>query len=261
MAVNRYYSSVALDTSLTSPVTSSDTLISVAATTGFPTSYPFTLALGYDGDNEELVNIVGATGTNLKIGIVTGVENTAGRGVDGTSATAHSVGEAVKHVISGRDMREAQEHIAAETSVHGITNTALLVSTADSGVVSAGMLASNAVTTAKIADSNVTTAKVADSAITSAKIADATIATGDLADGAVTSAKIADGTIVDADINSSAAIAQTKISGLADSFTAKLDATATAVNSSKIGGRTVFVQQATPTANATGDIWFQVTGL
>ncbi len=30
---------------------------------------------------------------------------------------------------------------------------------------------------------------------------------------------------------------------------------------SMIGTRTVFVQQATPTANATGDIWFQVTGL
>ena len=30
---------------------------------------------------------------------------------------------------------------------------------------------------------------------------------------------------------------------------------------SMIGTRTVFVQQATPTANATGDIWFQVTGI
>jgi hypothetical protein len=35
-----------------------------------------------------------------------------------------------------------------------------------------------------------------------------------IADGAITSAKIADGTIVDADVNASAAIAQSKISGL-----------------------------------------------
>ena len=35
----------------------------------------------------------------------------------------------------------------------------------------------------------------------------------------------------------------------------------TANNALKIGGRTVFVQQATPTALAVGDIWFQVTGI
>jgi len=41
----------------------------------------------------------------------------------------------------------------------------------------------------------------------------------------------------------------------------KLGSTATAVNASRVGGRTIFVQSATPTANAIGDIWFQVTGL
>jgi len=35
----------------------------------------------------------------------------------------------------------------------------------------------------------------------------------------------------------------------------------TATNASKVGGRTVFVQNAPPTANAVGDIWFQVAGL
>lgn len=49
------------------------------------------------------------------------------------------------------------------------------------------------------------TATVADGAVTTAKIAD----------GAVTSAKIADGSIVDADVSASAAIAASKISGLA----------------------------------------------
>jgi hypothetical protein len=32
-------------------------------------------------------------------------------------------------------------------------------------------------------------------------------------------------------------------------------------NATRIGGRTVFTQNATPTANAVGDIWFQVAGL
>jgi hypothetical protein len=259
MPVNRYYSSTAVDTVLTSPVGSGDTTINVDAVSGFPTSYPFTLALGFDGSNEELVNIVGASGTTLKIGVVAGAESTDGRGVDGTSATSHAVGEVVKHVISARDMREAQEHIANTSNPHGIADVSALLTT--SSTIGASQLGSNAVTTAKIADSNVTTAKIADAAITTAKIADGAVATGDIADGAVTSAKIADGTIVNADINSSAAIAQSKISGLTSALDAKLDASATAVDASKIDGRTVFVQEATPTANATGDIWFQVTGL
>ena len=47
--------------------------------------------------------------------------------------------------------------------------------------------------------------------VTSAMILDGTIVVGDLADGAVTSAKILDGTIVDADINATAAIDWTKL--------------------------------------------------
>jgi hypothetical protein len=50
--------------------------------------------------------------------------------------------------------------------------------------------------------------------VTSTMILDGTIATADIADSAITSAKIANDTIVDADINSAAAIAQSKISGL-----------------------------------------------
>ena len=57
--------------------------------------------------------------------------------------------------------------------------------------------------------------------VTSTMIADGTIATADIADSAVTSAKIANDTIVDADINSAAAIAQSKISGLTTDLSAK----------------------------------------
>jgi hypothetical protein len=59
----------------------------------------------------------------------------------------------------------------------------------------------------------------------------------------------------------SAAISQSKVNGLTTSLDGKLGSAATAVNASKIGGRTIFVQNATPTAIATGDIWFQVAGL
>lgn len=75
------------------------------------------------------------------------------------------------------------------------------------GGITATQLASNAVETDKIKDSNVTAAKIADLNVT----------TGKIANSAVTSAKIADGTIVNADIASNAAIAYSKLSGVAAS--------------------------------------------
>lgn len=45
MAVNRYYSSTAVQTTLTGGVSNSATTLPVASTTGFPASYPFTLVL------------------------------------------------------------------------------------------------------------------------------------------------------------------------------------------------------------------------
>ena len=113
MSVNRYYSSTAVDTTLTGGVNASATSITVASTSGFPASYPYTLALDYDTASEELVNVTAAAGTTLTIV----------RGQDGTSATAHDAGVAVKHVISARDLREPQEHIAASSAIHGVTGS------------------------------------------------------------------------------------------------------------------------------------------
>jgi hypothetical protein len=111
MPVNRYYSSTAVDTTLTGSINGSATSITVATTSGFPTSYPYTLALDFDNASEELVNVTAAAGLTLTIV----------RGQDSTSGTAHSAGAVVKHVISGRDLREPQEHIAASSAIHGVT--------------------------------------------------------------------------------------------------------------------------------------------
>ena len=132
----------------------------------------------------------------------------------------------------------------------GITASAVNFNGSANVVLNAS-IDSNAVTTAKILDANVTTAKIADdaitsakiandaitsalladnsvvsaainaSAVTSAKIATSAVTSSKLADDSVTAAKVADDAISNAQVASSAAIAQSKISGLTSSLAGK----------------------------------------
>ena len=77
-----------------------------------------------------------------------------------------------------------------------------------------GTISDGTVTTAKLADSSVTSTKLADSSVTSAKLGSSSVTTAKLADSSVTTGKIADGTIVNADVNTSAAIAFSKLATL-----------------------------------------------
>lgn len=124
MPVLRYFSSIAQPTTLTSNINAGVTSIAVGSVTGFPTSYPYTLAVDWGAGTEELVDVTSAAGTTL----------TVVRGVDGTSAQSHGTGAAVRHVVSGRDFSDYQNHQAATSAVHGVTGT--LVGTSDTQTLS-----------------------------------------------------------------------------------------------------------------------------
>jgi hypothetical protein len=112
----RYYSAIAQDTTVTSGITSTSTTVVVGAVVGYPTNYPFVLALDYNAAAEELVTVTGVSGTTLTIT----------RAYNGTTAVAHAVGAVVRHVITAQDLTDTQNHYAATTSVHGITDTSVL---------------------------------------------------------------------------------------------------------------------------------------
>lgn len=134
MAVSRFYSSSAVATTLTAPISDSATVIAVGSVSGFPIQYPFTLSLDADNVNKELVEVTGAAGVSL----------TVTRGVDGTSAVAHSLGAKASHDHSARDFRESREHEVATTGVHGVAGAA--VGTTDTQALSNKTLASPVIT-------------------------------------------------------------------------------------------------------------------
>ena len=114
---SRYYSAVAQDTTITNTITSSSTSVTVAGVTGYPSTYPFVLALDYNTASEELVTVTNVAGLTLTLGT---------RGYNGTTAMAHNPGAVVRHVITAQDLTDAQNHYDATTSVHGIADTSKL---------------------------------------------------------------------------------------------------------------------------------------
>lgn len=114
----RYYSSIAVDTTLVAPITASDTLVTVASTSGYPSQFPFTVVIDPDTLSEELVEVNSAAGTTWSVT----------RAFDSTTASSHAVGAVVKHVASAEDFREFQNFMASNSSTvaASVANTFLL---------------------------------------------------------------------------------------------------------------------------------------
>lgn len=211
----RKYSSRSQQTTLAATISSTATSMNVvsggaSALMGgvtVPSGQTFTVVIDPDTALEEIVDISNwSTGDTLTIT----------RGIDGSSGQAHSAGAVVRHMAIGRDYREANTHIEGTTTVHGIADTAALVTLTGTQTLTNKTLTSPTITgTGAIAGTftgNIT-GNVTGTVSGNAGTVTNGVYTTDT--GTVTSTMIANGTIVNADINSAAAIDKTKISGTA----------------------------------------------
>jgi hypothetical protein len=112
MATRRYYSSNAVDNTVSSAINSAATTVVLSSSpVGYPGNYPFVVALDYNGASEELVLVTNISGSTLTIT----------RGYNGTSPTGHNAGAVVRHVIIAQDLTDFQDHAAATSGVHGVS--------------------------------------------------------------------------------------------------------------------------------------------
>ena len=119
MPTVRKYSSRSQQTTLTSGITSSATSANVVSGTGIlggvtiSAGEIFTVVIDPDTALEEIVDVTAASGNVLTIT----------RGIDGSTAQAHSAGAVIRHMAIGRDYRETNEHINLSTTVHGVSGS------------------------------------------------------------------------------------------------------------------------------------------
>jgi hypothetical protein len=115
----RFYSSTSPEKALVGSITSGQTTLQVSNTVGLPTSFPYTLAVDYEGPTEELVEVTSAAGPVLTIT----------RGIDGTSAASHADNARVRHTSSARDFADSRNHENSSTNIHGLTGGEEIVGT------------------------------------------------------------------------------------------------------------------------------------
>jgi len=125
----RKYSSRAQQTTLSSSITSTDATMTVGSGANLmggktPTAgQTYTVVIDPDTALEEIVDVSNySSGNTLSIT----------RGIDGSTGVAHSAGAVIRHMVVGRDLQEANDHIEATTghgatgAVVGTTNTQTL---------------------------------------------------------------------------------------------------------------------------------------
>ena len=231
----RKYSSRAQQTTLSSALTSVATTMTVGSGANLmggktpSATETYTVVIDPDTALEEIVDVTNySSGNTLHIT----------RPIDGSSAVAHSAGAIVRHMVIGRDLTEANDHIENTTTAHGIT-LANLVKTTDTGTVTSTMITNNTIvdgdinSAAGISDTKLgtisTALKVANSATTatSANTASAIVArdaSGNFSATTVTAALIGPSTSTTGNAATATALATPRAISLTG------DVTATGVN-------------------------------
>ena len=234
-ATRRSYAGAAPSCTITNTISSGDTTITLTgdvANWNTTASGPFFAVIDPGLATEEKILVAARTSTVL---------SSITRGVDGTVPAAHTAGAICYPIFTAVDADQANAVASALT-----TKGDLLVT--DGTVLNRLAVGTNAYML--LADSTAT------NGVAWGQVANAGVAAG----AAIAYSKLNLATsIVNADVSTTAEIALSKLATTgtltATTFVGAL--TGTASNASKIDNHTVFVQSATPTALATGDIWFQ----
>ena len=185
----RQYKGAAASTTTTNSLTSVDTSVTLAATTGWPStaSVPFYVVIDPGTSSEEKCSVT-----------ISGSTLTLTRGADDTTAVSHSSGATIYPVFTADDADEANALASTMTTrgdlltmgsgptvgrvALGASGYAVVSDGTDVvwGQVAAAGLATDAVTTVKILDSNVTADKLATDSVTQVKIADRAVGSAEL---------------------------------------------------------------------------------
>ena len=142
----RKYSSRAQQTTLSSSITDIATTMTVGSGANLmggktpAAGETYTVVIDPDTALEEIVDVSNYSSGNTL---------TITRGRDGSTGVAHSAGAVIRHMVIGRDLQEANDHIENTTTAHGIT-LANIVQTGTTGTVSSGMIADGAIVNADI---------------------------------------------------------------------------------------------------------------
>ena len=215
----RKYTSKSQQTTLTSSVTSGAlTFPVVSATTllggaTISAGQTFTVVIDPDTSLEEIVDITAISSNNL----------TVTRSADSTSAQDHSAGAVIRHMVIGRDLREANNHIEATGYYNdGLANHALHgLGTSDGNVV--GTAATQTLTNKTIDGGSNTLTNIAVGSLSTSVVTltgtqtltNKTLTSPTINGGTVSSATITSATIVSATLSTDLAAGTHKITGLA----------------------------------------------
>jgi hypothetical protein len=215
----RKYTSKSQQTTLTSavtsgavtfPVVSATTLLGGATITAGQT---FTVVIDPDTSLEEIVDITAVSSNNL----------TVTRSADGTTAQSHSAGAVIRHMVIGRDLREANTHIEASAYYNdGLASRALHgLGSSDGSVV--GTSATQTLTNKTIDGGSNTLTNIGVSSLSTSVVTltdtqtltNKTLTSPTINGGTVSSATVTSATIASATLSTDLAAGAHKITGLA----------------------------------------------